>query len=382
MTKTSKVIFFALFALFLAPIAVNAMTFRSSDAVSVGKNEVIDGSLFAAGANLSIDGKINGDLICAGQSININGEVAGDVICAGQSININGKVGGSVRAAGNSLNVNGEVAKNLMFAGASLNTTASSSVRWEMLIGTAAANLKGSVGRDLVGAGANVNLGGSIGRDVTLKLDSKNSTQAGLNLEDSASVGGKLTYTDTKDANISKKAVVRGEVKRLEPKLSATGGKRGRSAGAWFMGVIYKILSALVIGLVLLLLWGEEVKKILANLATKMQSAFGWGLVVLLITPPLCLLLLITLIGAPLAVIIGVLWLIAICLSKILVAIFVGQKLLERFWQERKESLYTALVIGVIVSYLVFSIPVIGWLVALLAIIWGLGSIYLYFKKA
>jgi hypothetical protein len=148
------------------------------------------------------------------------------------------------------------------------------------------------------------------------------------------------------------------------------------------MGVIYKILSALVIGLVLLVLWGEEVKKILTNLTAKTQSAFGWGLVVLLITPPLCLLLLITLIGAPLAVIIGLLWLIAICLIKILIAVFVGQKLLERFWQERKESLYTALVIGIIVSYLVFSIPVIGWLVALLAIILGLGSIYLYFKKA
>lgn len=381
MTKTSKVIFFALFALFLVPMAANAMTFRSGNTISVGKNEVIDGSLFAAGANLSIDGKINGDLICAGQSINVNGEVAGDVICAGQSININGKVGGSVRTAGNSLNLSGEVARNLMFAGASVNTTASSTVRWEMLIGTAAANLKGSVGRDLVGAGANVNLGGSIGRDVTLKLDSKNSNQANLNLEDTALIGGKLTYTDWKDANISKKAVVRGEVKRLEPQLSSTEGKRGRSSGAWFMSVIYKILSALVIGLVLLMLWSEEVKKILTNLATKTQSAFGWGLVVLLITPPLCLLLLITLIGAPLAIIIGTLWLIAICLSKILVAVFIGQKLLERFWQERKESLYTALIVGVIVSYLVFSIPVIGWLVALLAIIWGLGSVYLYFKK-
>ena len=381
MTKTSKAIIIALFALFLAPAAANALTFRSGGAVSVGKSEVINGSLFAAGANLSIAGKINGDLICAGQSININGEVAGDVICAGQSINVNGKVGGSLRTAGSSLNVNGEVARNLMFAGASLNTTASSTVRWEMLIGTAAANLKGLIGRDLVGAAANVNLGGSVGRDVNLKLDSKKSNQASLNLEETASIGGKLTYTAAKDATISEKAKVRGEIKRLEPKSTAAKDGQRKSAGAWFMGTLYGILAALAIGLVLLALWSEEIKKILAILSEKTQSSFGWGLVVLLITPPLCLLLLITLIGAPLAALIVSIWLIAICLGKILVAILIGQKFLERFWQTRKDSIYTAMVVGVIISYLIFSLPFIGWLVSLLAVIWSLGAIYLFFKK-
>ncbi len=380
MVKTRKSIILALFIALLLPAAALAFTAKSGNSVSVGKAEVIDGNFYAAGQNIQIEGKVNGDVICAGQSVNINGEVAGDVICVASSVNINGRVGGNLRTAGSAINLNGSVGRNLMVAGASLSTGASSSVGWEALTAVASADLRGRIGRDLTGAGAAYTLAGVIGRDVQLWLDNNKQNQQLLKVENGARIGGKLIYTAKSDAEIAKGAKVAGEVKRNEP--TAREFNRRQTGGAWFLGMLYSILAALVIGLVLVSVWGEEIKKILTYFTSKTGATFGWGLVVLIITPISCLLLLITLIGIPLALVLGMAYVIAIIFSKIFVGIFVGQKLLERFWQAKKESLFAALTVGVAVSYFVFSIPVLGWLLSALALLSGLGATYLYLKRA
>ena len=138
----------------------------------------------------------------------------------------------------------------------------------------------------------------------------------------------------------------------------------------------------MVIGLVLVGLWPETVRQLSGKILSRPGTALGWGLIVLIMTPVICLLLLITLVGAPLAILLGMVWAIALMVSKIFVSVLVGQKLAERFWQAKKDSLYAALVIGVAVSYFIFAIPVIGWLLCALALLAGLGAIYLNFKKA
>jgi cytoskeletal protein CcmA (bactofilin family) len=383
MTKTRKLLFTSLFVVLLVPAAALAFTAKSGNSVSVGKTEVVDGNFFAAGQNIQIEGKVNGDVFCAGQSVNINGEVAGDVICAASSINVNGRVGGNLRVAGSAINLNGQVGRNLMVAGASLSTGASSSVGWEALMAVASADLRGKIGRDLTGAGATYDLGGAIGRDVQLWLDNnQRQDQSTLKVEKDATIGGKLTYTAKQDAEVVSGARIAGEVKRLEPAARYQQPSPSAKTGAWFLFAIYWMIAVSIVGVVLVMLWGEETKRLLTNFTTKAQASFGWGLIALLLTPLICILLLITIIGIPLAAILGLFWLLALSLSKLFVSIFIGQKLLERFWQARKDSLYAATILGVAVCYFVFLIPAIGWLLGLLATIWGMGAIYLFFKKA
>jgi cytoskeletal protein CcmA (bactofilin family) len=383
MAKTRKAIILLLFVVLLLPAAALAFTTKAGNSINVGKGETIDGNFFAAGQNIQIEGKVNGDVFCAGQSVNINGEVAGDVICAASSINVNGKVGGNLRAAASSIILNGSVSRNLMAAAASISTGASSSIGWEALTAAATGDFRGRIGRDLVGAGAAYTLGGTIGRNVRLWLDgNKNNDKygdQGLKIENDARINGMLTYTSKNDAQIASGAKITGETKRLEPKVRQTGNRDG--GGIRFLGTLYSIIATLIIGLVLVKLWAEEIKKIITFFTIKGGSTFGWGLIILIITPIIGLLLLITIIGAPLTILLMMVWAIALTLSKIFVGIFVGQKLLERFWQAKKESLYAALTIGVVVTYIVFAIPVLGWLLSALALIWGLGAIYLYFRK-
>lgn len=379
-TRTKKLVVLLLFVALAAPAAALAFQAKSGDSVSVAKNETVDGNLYAAGASLSIDGKVNGDVICAGASLNVNGEVAGDVICAAQSVNVNGKIGGNLRVAASSINLNGQVGRNATLAASSLNTSASSTVGWEMLFGAATADLRGRIGRDLTGAGANAVLAGNFGRNVRLWLDNnKRADRPLLKIEKGAVIGGKLTYTAKTDAAIDQGAKIAGEIKRNEPRVREVG--RRQAAAVYLFGSVYSIFAAIVIGLVLLGLWSEEVKKVIGNLSGNARASFGWGLVALIVTPVLGLLLLITLIGIPLALLLMMAWIAALILSKIFVGILVGQKLLERFWQAKKDSLFAALIIGVAVSYLIFALPFFGWLASFLALIWGLGAIYLYFQR-
>lgn len=380
MTKTRKIVILLLFVLLLLPAAALAFTTKSGNSINVGKGETIDGNLFAAGQNIQIEGKVAGDLFCAGQSVNINGEVAGDVICAASSINVNGKIGGNLRAAGSTVNLNGSVGRNLMAAGASISTGASSSIGWEAMTAGASADLRGKIGRDLTGAGAAYTLSGEIGRNVRLWLDGNKPTEQTLKVESGANIRGKLTYTAKNDAEIASGAKIGGEVKREEPKVREF--NRRQTGAAWLFGSLYSIFAALVIGLVLVSLWGEEIKKIASYFTAKTAATFGWGLIVLILTPIICFLLLITVIGIPLAFVLALAWIIALIVSKIFVGIFIGQKLVERFWQTKKDSLFAALVVGVAASYLVFAIPVIGWLLSAAALLSGLGAIYLFFKKA
>ncbi len=58
----------------------------------------------------------------------------------------------------------------------------------------------------------------------------------------------------------------------------------------------------------------------------------------------------------------------------------IGQRLVERFWKDKKDSLVWSSVVGVPVSWIVFGIPVLGWLFSLVAIWWGLGGTFLNLK--
>lgn len=374
-----KTILSACFMLLILPLAASAYSFKKGDSVYVSKDETIEGSLYAVGSNLIIEGKITGDVICAGQSININGEVAGDVICAGESVNVSGPVGGNLRLAGSSVNFNGQVARNAMLLGATVITTASSTVGWDLLILGNAFELNGNIGRDLYGSANKVSLSGQISQEVDLKLNSRNGYAEPLIITGTAKINGQLKYKSAKDAAIDSKANIKGEVIHNFPATTKT---KSRLADlAWWLKKLISLFSALVIGLVLISLGRESVIKITDLMLDKTGLAFGWGILALLLPPLLAIILAITIIGLPLSLIFLALWLIALYVSKTLVGILVGRSLMNNFWPAQKDSLILAMIIGMVIAYLIFALPLVGKLAALLAMLWGLGGIMLKLKN-
>ena len=372
----------------LLPLSAHAFMIRAEQAVNVAKNQVIDGNFYAAGNSIIVDGNIKGDLICVGQSIVVNGTVDGDIICAGQSIAVLGPVGGNVRTAGNTININNTVARNIMSFGSSIILGANGKTGWDMLVGGTAITVNGAIGGNLHGGGAQVMLNGQVAKDVQVAVEclrgkkADQECQAGLELGDQAMVGGNLIYTAKGLAKISPQAQIKGEVKQQQPKNYPTSKQEAWSqmGMAWIWGKVIMIFAALLIGLILISLFKDSLKDVAKTMQKKYWSSLGYGVIVLLLTPLVALLLMFTLIGIPLAVLLLLSWIICLLVGKIIAAIVFGNWLFEKFKWQTKNSIWP-MIVGVVIASLVFSIPIIGWIIALVALIWGLGGLWFGCKQ-
>ncbi len=387
MKKTIILIFLLLTILIILPTDVQAAAFTKGQSIYIAKNETINDSLYAVGNAVTVEGTINGDLICIGGSIIINGKVTGDVICAGQNITVNGEVGGSVRTLSGSININGKINGNLTAAAGFVDLESNALVAKNVLMGAGNLEFRGKIGRDLIGGGGNVLIGGEIGKNVKLwlnqniKAGSKISTEAPsqLTLTDNAKINGNLTYSSVQAASIASSTSVKGQTQHNIPQAKELAARGLSAIFGWLM--IIALFAAWVLGLVLVSLWKDEIKKITDLMQAKFWPSLGWGAVILFLTPIIIIILLFTLIGIPLALIMGALWLIAVGLSKILAAILAGRYLIEKFWNKQKDSMFLAMILGVLLLWIICLIPVIGFAVAFVVTLWGLGGLWLYFKK-
>lgn len=378
--KKFKFKILAMFAvLLLLPAAVLAFTAENGNAIYVGEDRTINGNYYAAGTNVTIDGRVTGDVFCAGQSIVINGTVEGDVICAGQSVSVGGTVGGDLRVAASDINIRGTIERGATVAAANVSIEKDARVGWDVLIAAANVQIRGELGRSLLGGGANYVLGGKINGDVDLYMDSgsmKNKSY-GLSVGDTAVIGGRLAYRSVTDADISEKAQISGEVTRKT--IKQHGMKKSGIAG-FFTVFALSVLSALAVGWVLIRLWKTPSVEMTENMFAKFWPALGFGSLVFILTPIVVIILAITLIGIRLAFLLIWTWLIVLMLSKVVAGIAVGRLLLRNFWTAKKDSLNLAMFIGIIISWLVFYIPIFGGLLSIAAILWGMGGLVMYLK--
>lgn len=375
MTKTSfKLIVPLLFLILVLPLSVKAFTAKSDDVVKVNQDQVIEGNFYASGNSITVNGTIKGDIICAGQTININGPVDGDIICVGNTINVNAPVGGNIRLAGNTININSQVARNITAFGNSIVVGEGTEVGWSTLIFGAALDISGKINGSFYGGGDQVYLNANIGKDV--EVDGQN-----IEIGDQAMINGNLTYYSYgKDIMISDQAKISGEIIKSDRK---TVDKQDLIFGltwAWFWGKLISIFSALILGLVIISLFRSKAKDNIKDMLDKPWAHLGFGVVVLLLTPIISVILAITIIGIPLALILMMIWVVLLMVGKVLAGITFGYWLFEKFKWSNKKLLWP-MVVGVVVACLIFSIPIIGWIIALLALIWGLGSVWFCCKK-
>lgn len=389
MSKT-RIIFTIILAVLIGGVALTAKAsmFQSKDSVYVGKDEVISSNFFAAGSSITIDGKVQGDVICAGRSITINGFVDGDVICAGQSITINGEIRGNVRAAGSSVTINGKVARNAMVAGSEIHLGTNAEIAWDMMFAGAFADLHGTVKRDLEGAGAKLVIGGQVNRNVSLFCDDNHRKNrddkegSNITILKSAMINGDFNYTSSFEAEIEDGATIAGSTTRHDRMMSKPSNDDGAVA-AWVWWRVIVMFAALLIGLILVSWLRRPMQAISERMFKKPYATFGYGLLVLIVTPLVCFILLMTVIGIPLALILLALWFIALWIAKIITAIVIGQEIMKRrrSTELQKNNLVLSMVVGVVISYIIFSISIIGWALSLIATLFGLGMIWLYGRE-
>lgn len=349
----------------------SAASLEAGNNVYVTKDQVISGNFFATGDTITVDGTINGDLISAAKTINVNGRVDGDIISVAQSINVNGEVGGNIRAAANSINLNGAVSRNISVMADDLVMGPNSSIAWDALIMAVNTEIRGTIEGSLNGRIAQGLIAGKIGKNVNLNL--ANSSKQSLMISPVAVIGGDLNYTSKSAANISDKATITGKVTQENVPVSNINWLK-----IYLWAILFSIFSALVVGLVIIFIGKNISSKILAKIEKTPNKLIVPGIIISLILPPIALLLFFTVIGIPLALIILAWWFIMTYVAKILTAILIGRLLIKKITKKAEPSSLWSLILGVVICWLLFTIPFIGWMLSLIAVWLGLGGIYSY----
>lgn len=352
-------------ALFLlAPMQAAAADVRAGNGEqTIGAGTTITDDLYIFGGTVNVQGTVDGTVIAAAGTVTIDGHVTHDVIVAGGTVDINGPVDGSVRVAGGSVNVKGAVRGDVVAASGTLTLGSDATVGRDLVLGAGQVTVAGPVARNVMLGSGTVTIQNSVGGNVTGNVDQ-------LTLASGAKVSGHLEYTSAHSAVIDSGATVAGSVTRHTP--SAT-----PQYGAWgFIGWLQSWIGISILGLLLVLLFPAFSTKSTEVLAHRPGASLGFGATILVITPIVGIIAFIVGVfvgGWWLALLLFPAYILALCLGYVVSGLSIGRWTAERFgWK-----LHPAWIVvgGLFVLTVVGSVPVLGWLVSLLAALFGLGAL-------
>jgi cytoskeletal protein CcmA (bactofilin family) len=216
--------------------------------------------------------------------------------------------------------------------------------------------IRGTVRGDLVVVDGDVTIRGRVTGDVA--------TVAGTpTLGRRARIGGDLTYFDHKPV-VASGAKVSGKTKKFNAD-KLTGPLGIAAIGFWLaIGV-----SLLVLGLLLLLLAPRAGDAVARTGKSRPAVAVGVGILMFIVPPILAVLALVSILGAPFGA--GLLLLLfPLCaIAYVTTALVVGRLII-------KGSRIPAFVVGLLILRLLALIPFAGGLISFLAVIFGLGVLF------
>lgn len=371
---------FVLFGFCSSPAMAKVMTMEKGTVV-VAEDEVIEDDLYIAGEGVEIEGEVNGDVYAAGGTVTVTGQISGDLVIGGGEVRVSGTVGDDLWVGAGNVYLTGAIIGDGMNVGAgSVVIDEESTIGGSLLAGTGRLENDAPVGRNLmVGAGM-LRLDAPVGGEMRVGGET-------IELGGKAQVAGDLTYMSEAELTLAEGASIAGETRRVESQYPTKAEKEKwekeatKFAGAAHVGMnIFSYFGALVVGLVALWIAKKQALAVAEIIQKSFAASLGWGLLVVVLAIPAILMLMMTGVGLPLAMIVLVTLLVDFYLAKIWASMAVGQVMQKQFgW--KKLQVGWVFVIGLTAYYVLRMIPVVGGLVRLVAFLAGVGGMVMYLKS-
>ena len=145
------------------------------------------------------------------------------------------------------------------------------------------------------------------------------------------------------------------------------------------MAAFIGFVSTLILGLVLLRVYPVFARRVTATIRERPTAALGWGTVALVATPVVALSFVVTLFALPIGLLLFALYGATVYLARVYAITYVGQILIRR--QEDSSSLAWPFVAGLVLYSVLSLIPVVGGLLTLLTVLFGLGALLVSKKE-
>jgi hypothetical protein len=328
---------------------------------------------FGAGGMLNLTERVEGDAILAGGHVTTASEIKGDLMAVGGEVSVAGAIDDDLYAAGGTVRLDAIVNGNARLAAGEVDVGPATIVAGGVSITGGEVDFQGVAHKYLQASGGTVRLDGEVIGDAEVRAKE-------LLIGPTARIGGRLVYHGPSEPTVPEGAVINGGIefhpsdigrqfRDVQPVVrdAAT----GLGTFLWFLGVF-------LAGALFVVLLPGFTSEAAAAIGRKPLPSLGLGLAILLCVPFVAVVLLITIIGIPVALLLMSLYLLVLFLGWIIAALFLAQRGLTALRPGRpvtRGGQLLALLAGLVVLWLLRQVPLVGGLVGFVALLAGIGAL-------
>ena len=321
---------------------------NSENTVTEDNKAEVNNDLYLADTEVTISDTVNGNAFVIAETLTVTGQIGGDLFVMAKTINIEGQIYGNVFALADTITLNGLIYD--LYA----------------TCGTLNVSYDGVAYRDLKVNCNKATINGVIGKNINI------STNTSLTLESDCIIYGDLNYSAPNEIEVAE-GVVTGNVNYKN--LSNINVNNSDSAVDYVLALLMTIIYTLVIWLLMTKLAPKFYGKVTSLTSKKMLLAFVIGLVSIIVIPVVSILLLITAVAAPVALLLMVVYGLVIAISSAVLAITLASKLANKVKVLAKLNNLLAVIIVTIVLWALKLIPVAGGIISFLVVLTGFGMV-------
>jgi len=356
----------AVLAVAMMPLSVMAATLVSGQQYSLPTQKIVEGNLYSAAGTSTIGGRVTGDVLAVGGTVSLAGAVGGDVLAVGGTLQVLGPVGGDVRVAGGTVSVNDRVGGDFLVAGGTVHLLPGATVQGDLIVAAGQVIVDGSVMGSVRMVGGMLTVNGTIAGDVRARADQQ------IVLGSSAQIRGNFDYRSSKAAQMDAGAFVGGKVTYSainKVSIDQTAPKRF----LWVLvGIVtgMELLASLGLAALLMWRWRRQSLEVLVQACDAFWPSIGRGLAYGILVPIAAILLLISFVGSFPGALLLMAYIAVCILTKALAGMLLGASLVMVVKKQKVIHLtWVSALGGVIVLRVVSLIPVVGWIISIVATI-------------
>lgn len=333
------------------------------------------GNSYAAGVSIVVTAPVAGDLSAVGGSITVAAPVAGDELLFAGSINSQSPIAGALRAVGGSISVEKPIVGDLIALG--LSVYDSGRAGGSVFIAAINTTLTNGASGPVLIYGNNISLAGDFSSNVKVVAGGR------LALAPDTIIRGTLSYEAPEIAIIPESAKIIGgiEYKNISY-LPDAGTSRMLSFVSVGFFLFVRILGALILAGLLTGLFPRFAELITERAYTARPRSILLtmllGFAVLVATPILLIMLILTFVGIGIALLILILYALIVLLALLYAGILLGGVLVRRY-ARRDMARWHDGALGMLALSIIALVPFVGLFVVLLLTTFSAGTLLLVF---
>jgi len=347
--------------LFIPQTKVNAAEFHFKS-YTLDKEETVKDDVYVFGESADIQGIVYGDLVIAAENVKIDGTVTGDLYIAGNQIAMDPVVYGDVFVAGNNLTIDGILNNNVYILGNTLSYLGQATK--DVLSITNQNSFNGYVGDDLRNFGLSSTINSIVKGDLILL-----SKQSAV---DEEKIGDKIYY----EATIQSIAKSQGVDIDTQTEIKVPNIISNPSWEIKGLAIFLSFVTLLLTGVFLVWLTPVktvQIKRKITDSPIELMKSLLMGILIIFVIPFPLFIMLVSIIGTPIALIVSAFLLFVLLFGRIWVELAFGTEILRLFGIHEYRP-YKSLLVGRILSIGINLIPRVGTVYNIIVIFTALGA--------